>query len=145
MRQSGWACVCRFGGLGDDLVAASVCRPLKQLGYNVEVLSNTKDASAIFRNNPFIDKLSFKEDGDIPGGESWQEWFQRRAKEYEVFAHLSHSMEDHHAFFKGQSKFWWPVEVRRKIAAGSYLETAHDIARVHLIFLDRCSFRQKRK
>jgi ADP-heptose:LPS heptosyltransferase len=127
MRQSGWACVCRMGGLGDNLVAASVCRPLKQLGYSVEMISTVKDTSSIFRNNPFIDKLSLKSDGDIPGGDGWQEWFQKRAGEYEIFGNLSHSMEHHHAFFKGQTEFWWPQEFRRKIAKGSYLETAHDI------------------
>lgn len=132
--MSGWAGVCRFGGLGDNLVAASVCRPLKALGYKVEVITVAKDTHTIFRNNPFIDKLSLKEDGDIPGGDGWQEWFTKRAGEYEIFGNLSHSMEHHHAFFKGQTEFWWPPEMRRKIAKGSYLETAHDIMRVPYIF-----------
>ena len=32
--------------------------------------------------------------------------------------------------FVGQTEFYWPLAVRRKLCAGSYLETAHDIAGV---------------
>ena len=42
----------------------------------------------------------------------------------------SHSMEGRHALHKGASAFWWPEEYRRKMCAGSYLETAHDIVGV---------------
>ena len=134
--SKGWAGICRMGGVGDDLVAASVLRPLKKLGYNVEILTAGKgDACTIFRNNPFVDKISLKFDGDIPsGGTEWQEWFAKRSKEYDVFANLSHSMEYQHAFFKSQTQFWWPQDYRRKIAGGSYLETVHDIVGVPYIF-----------
>jgi ADP-heptose:LPS heptosyltransferase len=35
-----------------------------------------------------------------------------------------------HALFPTQTQFWLPVEYRRKICAGNYLETVHDIAAV---------------
>jgi len=68
--MKGWAAVCRFGGVGDNLVAASTLRPLKKLGYNVEVITTKKGSNThtVFLNNPFIDKLSLKDDGEIPGG-----------------------------------------------------------------------------
>jgi len=47
-----------------------------------------------------------------------------------VFVHASHSMEGRHALFKDMTAFQWPVEYRRKMCAGSYLETVHDIAGV---------------
>lgn len=125
-----WACVARMGGIGDDFVAASVLRPLKRLGYMTEVITSEM-AQAVFRNNPFLDKLTVKADADIPGpggGDDWQKWFVTRAKEYDLFVHLSHSMEVRHAIFPGATSFWWPAEVRREICAGSYLETAHKIA-----------------
>jgi len=125
-----WAGIARFGGVGDDLIAASVLRPLKQLGYMVEVISSDKDPSTVFLNNPFIDKLSLKSDGDIPGGDDWQQWFAKRAKEYDLFVNLSHTCESHHALFKGSTEFWWPQDYRRKMCAGSYLETVHDIVGV---------------
>ena len=131
--MKGWAAVCRFGGVGDNLVAASTLRPLKKLGYNVEVITTKKGSNThtVFLNNPFIDKLSLKDDGEIPGGGlEWQKWFATRSGEYDVFANLSHSMEYMHSFFASQTQFWWPQDFRRKIAAGSYLETVHDIVGV---------------
>lgn len=128
-----WAAVCRFGGVGDNLVAASVLRPLKELGYNIEVITTKKGSNThtVFLNNPYIDKLTMKDDGEIPGGgKEWQQWFAKRSGEYDVFANLSHSMEYLHSFFESQTQFWWPQDYRRKLAAGSYLETVHDIVGV---------------
>jgi len=135
--MKGWAGICRFGGVGDNLVAASVLRPLKKLGYMVEVITTKKGSNThtIFLNNPFIDKLSLKDDGEIPGGGlEWQKWFATRSGEYDIFENLSHSMEYHHSFFMSQTEFWRSPDYRRKIAAGSYLETVHDIVGVHYEF-----------
>lgn len=135
--SKGWAGICRFGGVGDNLVAASVLRPLKKLGYNVEVVTTGKghNTHTVFLNNPFVDKLSLKYDGDIPsGGNEWQTWFVKKQQEYDIFVNLSHSMEYLHSFFQSQTQFWWPAEFRRKIAGGSYLETVHDIVGVPHIF-----------
>lgn len=129
-----WAGIARFGGVGDDLIAASVLRPLKQLGYNVEVITSNKDPHTVFLNNPFIDKLSVKADGEIPGGDDWQKWFAARAGEYDLLVNLSHSCESRHALFEGSTQFWWPQDYRRKLCAGSYLETVHDIVGVPHIF-----------
>lgn len=125
-----WVAVSRFGGVGDNLIAASVLRPLKRLGYQTEVITTAKDTHTVFLNNPFIDKLSLKADGEIPDGDGWQKWFSTRAGEYDIFVNLSHSCEARHALFKGSTQFWWPQDYRRKICAGSYLETVHDIVGV---------------
>lgn len=125
----GWVGVARFGGVGDNLVASSVLRPLKRMGYMIEVLTSPM-ASVVFLNNPFVDKLTVKQDGDIPGGEIGTQWFVTRSKEYDQFFHLSYSMEVRHALQQQQTAFWWPAEYRRKLCAGSYLETVHDICNV---------------
>ena len=39
---SGWVCVARFGGIGDNLICASPLRPLKRLGYKVTDLLMAK-------------------------------------------------------------------------------------------------------
>ena len=127
-----WACVCRLGGIGDNLVAGSVLAPLKRLGYMTEVLTS-KPNHVVFFNNPHIDKLSVKDaESDLPKNDlvAWQAWMESRAREYDVFVHASHSMEGRHALFGTMTAFWWPAEYRRKLCAGSYLETAHDIAGV---------------
>jgi ADP-heptose:LPS heptosyltransferase len=124
-----WVGVARLGGIGDNLIAASVLRPLKRLGYKIDMIT-AEGNHVLYLNNPFIDKLSIKAPGDIPEGEAWHQWFLSRSKEYDVFAHLSHSCEARHALFPASTHFWLPVEYRRKICAGSYLETVHDIAAV---------------
>ena len=122
-----WAGIARLGGIGDDLIAASVLRPLKRLGYKTDMIAGEGN-HVLFHNNPYIDKLSVKAKGDIPEGEEWHKWFHSRSKEYDIFVHLSHSCEVRHALFPAMTQFWLPVEYRRKICAGSYLETVHDIA-----------------
>jgi ADP-heptose:LPS heptosyltransferase len=130
-----WACIARFAGIGDNLVAGSPLRPLKRMGYMTEVLTSEPN-HVVFHHNPYIDKLTvINVERDIHHNEGndlwvWQQWMRARANEYDVFVHASHSMEGRHAAFKAMTSFWWPVEVRRKYHGGSYLETAHDIAQV---------------
>jgi len=131
-----WAGIARFGGVGDNLMAASPLPLLKRLGYMTEVITSPPNHS-IFLHNPHIDKLSVKNpDEDLPKGDlnAWQKWFDSRAREYDLFVHASHSCEGRHAFFKSMTAFWWPEEYRRKVAAGNYLETVHEIAGVHYEF-----------
>jgi ADP-heptose:LPS heptosyltransferase len=124
-----------LGGIGDDLIAASVCRPLKKLGYKVDMITASPN-HVLFYNNPFIDKLSVKNHGDLPLNDhnAWLAWFESRRPEYDVFAQLSHSCEAKHAFFPGMTQFWLPENYRRDIAKGSYIETVHKVAEVPFDF-----------
>jgi ADP-heptose:LPS heptosyltransferase len=127
-----WAGIARFGGVGDNLVAGSPLKALKRMGYMTEVITGGV-YSNIYHHNPYIDKLTIKNtDTDLPKDDmkAWQKWFDSRAKEYDIFVHGSHSMEGRHALFDNMTSFWWPEDYRRKLCAGSYLETAHDLAQV---------------
>lgn len=127
-----WAAIARFGGIGDNLIAGSPLKALKRLGYMTEVIAGDPN-HVVYYHNPYVDKLSIKvtqrdlPQNDLPG---WQKWFESRAHEYDVFIHASHSCEGRHALFKTMTAFWWSPEARRKLCAGSYLETVHDIAGV---------------
>ena len=126
-RPSGWAAVCRFGGIGDNLMVSSVLPQLRAKYGRVEVITQAPQ-SGVFENNPHVDKLSIYERGDLPGdNDAWQAWFRLRAKEYDFFVNLSHSCETSLVFMRGQTQFWWPVEVRRKLCDRSYLEFVHDV------------------
>jgi FkbM family methyltransferase len=131
--KSGWAGVARLGGVGDNLIAASVCRPLKEMGLKVEMISQLP-MSVVFENNPHIDKISNFSNDDLPKDDKWQQFFVTMGKNFEKFGHLSGSCEMRHAFFPLHPHFWWPAGVRRKMAAGSYLETVHEILDVPLTF-----------
>ena len=129
--DKGWVAVARFGGIGDNMIAASVLPLLKQQGYKVEVITDEKNG-ALFKNNPHIDKLAIKKDGDLPAdcGLEWQKWFRSRSSEYAKMIHLSHTIEGLLAHWPSQTAFYWPAKVRRELCGKSYLEMVHDIAEV---------------
>jgi ADP-heptose:LPS heptosyltransferase len=125
-----WAGVCRMGGIGDNLIAASALAPLRRQGFKIEVISQ-EPYSSIFVNNPNVDKLTIKIPEDIPQTQlDWQLWFATRAKEYSRFANLSHSCETLGALLPAQTAFWWPASMRRKMCGRNYLELVHDILEV---------------
>lgn len=125
-----WAAVCRFGGIGDNLIASSVL-PLLARDYAVEVICQDP-YHVLFENNPYIEKLTVKQPGELPSGSGleWQQWFVARGKEYAKFVHLSHSCEISLALVPAQTQFYWPAAMRRKLCGRSYLEFVHDIAEV---------------
>jgi len=124
-----WAGIARFGGIGDNLVAGAPLYILKKLGYMTEMITSEPN-HVVFINNPHIDKLSVhKTEKDLPQNDmlAWQKWFAGRERTFDLFAHLSHSMEGRHALFEQFTSFYWSDQYRRKLCAGSYLETACDI------------------
>jgi FkbM family methyltransferase len=127
-----WAAVCRFGGIGDNFIAASVLPGLARMGNRIEFITNDL-AGDVLRNNPWIDKLSICRDGDQPpgGGFEWQMWFEKRRHEYGGgLFHLSHTVETSLALVQGQAAFWWPPAMRRKLCGPSYVEFANAIVDV---------------
>lgn len=130
--KTGWAGIVRLGGVGDNLIAASVLPLLKKQGYKVDVISQPPQC-VVFENNPYIDKLSIKETArDLPQNDmpAWQGWFASRSNEYDLFVNLSHSCEGLLAIFPAMTYFWWPDAVRRKLCGKSYIEMVHDIVGV---------------
>ncbi len=126
--MSGWAGVMRLGGVGDDLIVSSVLPFLRHKFGKVEVITKAP-WHVVFENNPHIDKLSvWAEDTDPKLAPSaFNREIDRRAKEYDFFINLTHSVEASLAFFESQSQFWWPVEARRAVADRSYLEYVHTL------------------
>jgi FkbM family methyltransferase len=126
---NGWAGVVRFGGIGDNLIAASAVGALKRAGYKVEVITSSESAWHVFEHNTNIDKLSVKSKMELPQDlREWQKWHAGRGQEFDVFANLHHSCEMNLATFTATTNFWWPRHMRRMICGRSYLEFVHDIA-----------------
>ena len=127
-RPNGWAGLARFGGVGDNLIAAVALPGLKKKYGRVEVVTSNPQG-IVFEGNPSIDKLSITDKDTIPISppEAWQGWFNKRAVEYDFFIHLSHSCETLRALLPTQTQFWWPAEWRRKFCDHNYLETVLDI------------------
>jgi FkbM family methyltransferase len=126
-----WACVVRLGGVGDNLIASSVFPALKKKWGNLEVIC-AEPQHVVFENNPHIDKLTVKAQGDPPweNGSDWQKYWLARSREYAFFANLSHTCEVHRALTKAQTSYYWPASMRRKMCGQSYLETVADVCEV---------------
>ena len=123
-----WAGVVRLGGIGDDIIVSSIFPLLAEQGFRIEVFAS-KPAIVVLENNPFIDKLTAPDQDAMPKGTGadWQRYFDVRAKEFDWFRNLSHSIETMVALQVGQTQFWWPQEYRRQICGKNYLEHTHDI------------------
>ena len=126
-----WACVVRLGGVGDNLIASSVFAALKKKWGKLEVIC-ADPQHVVFENNPHIDKLTVKAQGDPPweNGAAWQNYWLARSREYKFFANLSHSCEVQLALTKAQTAYHWPASTRRKLCNKSYLEMVADICEV---------------
>lgn len=126
-----WACVVRLGGVGDNLIASSVFPALKKKYGHLEVIC-ADPQHVVFENNPWIDKLTVKAQGDPPweNGSAWQNYWLSRSKEYSFFANLSHSCEVQLALTKAQTAYHWPASTRRKLCNKSYLDMVADICEV---------------
>lgn len=127
-----FACVARFGGIGDNFIASAVLPGLKKKFDRVEVVTQTPQG-IIFDRNPNIDKLTLWEPNHVPhvcGSLDWQLWFENFGKSYDFFRHLSHSVEMLGALPRGSTWFWWGAEMRRKLCGRSYLEVAADICEI---------------
>lgn len=136
--STGWAAICRFGGIGDNLIASSVLPLLARRYKGVDVITEEPN-SVIFENNPHVSRIIVKEKGELPNGGAveWQKWFMHRSNEYDLFVNLSHSCENLLAMQAGQTQFYWPKAWRRKHCGHNYLEVVHDICGLPHIFNPR--------
>jgi ADP-heptose:LPS heptosyltransferase len=127
-----WCGVMRIGGIGDNLMAASVLPLLKKKYDCIEVL--TKEPNhVVFGNNPYIDKMSITpEDEEPEDAVTWQRKLGVKAREYgkDAFFNLSHSCETALVFLEGQTDFHRPAAVRRWLCDDSYLGRVHDLCMV---------------
>jgi ADP-heptose:LPS heptosyltransferase len=129
-RDKPWCGIARFGGIGDNLMAASVLPMLAQR-FRVDVMTN-HEYGVVFDNNPWASKITKVRNEDIPhdGMSNWQDWFAKRAREYEHFWNVSHTCENLLALHSSQTAFYWPNGWRRKHCGKSYIEAIADVVDV---------------
>jgi len=128
-----WAGIARCGGVGDNLMAASVFPALSRT-HQIDVLTNDAEGGfwRLYENNPWISKITKIKDKDIPTDsmENWQSFWHKRAREYHVFHNLSHSCECQLAFPQTQTTFTRSAKWRRKYGGMNYLDAVAEIVDV---------------
>jgi ADP-heptose:LPS heptosyltransferase len=129
MSEKPWAIICRFGGVGDNLIVSSVL-PLLARKYNVEVIAQAP-FHVVFENNPHVARLTVRQRSDLPSDAMpWQRWFDDRAIGADMLVNLSHSCESMLCLFESQTQYRWPDAWRRQHCGRNYLEHTHDIVGV---------------
>ena len=123
------ALVCRFGGFGDILMAASVLPALKRQRYHVTFMTTPKGKD-LLSDDPHIDAWWVQDEDQVPNPELPAYW-EALSTRYDRFVNLSESVEGTLLAVPGRSNHGWPDEVRRRrLGTVNYLDFIHDLAQV---------------
>ncbi len=130
------ALVCRFGAIGDQIVAASILPGLREQGYFVTYMT-TPDSQQVVLHDPHIDDWIIQAKDFVPNvqlGPYWASVCER----YDLFVNLSESIEGAVLQLPGRLQHGYSDEARRRLfSTVNYLERTHDIAGVPHDFAPR--------
>jgi ADP-heptose:LPS heptosyltransferase/predicted SAM-dependent methyltransferase len=124
------ACVVRYGGFGDQIMASTVLPGLKEQGYHV-IYMTTPSAKQVVEHDPNIDEFILQDKDQVPNQELpnyWAVW----EKKFNKFINLSESVEGTFLAMPGRASHRWPDHVRHKMMNVNYLEFMHWMADVPL-------------
>jgi ADP-heptose:LPS heptosyltransferase/predicted SAM-dependent methyltransferase len=92
MKNEKTACVVRYGGIGDIIIATPVIRHLKQEGYHVTV-NTSENGLEILRHNPNVDRIIYQGSNEVANAEL-EEYWERLSKNFDRFINLSGTCEE---------------------------------------------------
>lgn len=128
------ALVCRYGGIGDHIMAASILPHLKAEGYHVTYMT-TPLGRDVMLHDPNIDAFWVQDTDQVPNQELGAYWKSLEVEgRWDRIIQLSESIERGLLLAPGQIAHAYPHEVRHKLFNVNYLERTHDIAGVPLEF-----------
>lgn len=123
------AMVCRFGGFGDLLMAASVLPGLKRQGFHVTFMS-TQKGRELLAEDPNIDAWWIQDEDQVPNPELPAYW-EAVGSRFDRFVNLSESVEGTLLAVPGRANHAWPDDVRRRrLGTVNYLDFIHELAGV---------------
>lgn len=129
-KPSRTACVVRYGGIGDIIMAATIAPGLKAQGYHVTMMT-TPNGEGILANNPHIDAFIVQDTDQVPNGELGA-YLEVWSKKFDHFINLCESIEGGLLGLPERGIIHrWPLKARQKILGSvSYYERTADIAGV---------------
>lgn len=128
MRGDKTVCICRFGGFGDMLQAASLFPALKKAGYHVTVMTTPKGKD-IIKADPNVDAWIVQDPDQVPNQELHAYW-AAQAKRFTKFVQLSESIEGTLLAMPGRANHAWPNSIRTREMNKNYLEFTFDLAEI---------------
>ena len=130
------ACVCRFGAIGDQIIAASILPALKKQGYFITYMT-TPDAQQIVMHDPNIDEFWIQARDFVPNNQLGPFWESIKER-FDHFVNLCESIEGSLLKIAGRLDHGYSDETRRRLYGKvNYLERTHDIASVPHDFAPR--------
>lgn len=120
------ACVVRYGGIGDMIMASSLFPALKARGYHVTVMT-TPSGAEIIAHDPNVDEILLQDKDQVPNGALAEHLFVW-AKKFDKFVNLCESVEANLLPLPGSTRHAWPDSVRQKYLNENYIEFTHELA-----------------
>ena len=108
--------VIRHGALGDSIMASCAFPVIAKDGYKIDYYTNDK-GKMVLKANPYVDRFIIHNDS-VPLGEELEKEWQRVSVGYDKVVNFTGSMENELLFAYPQSKYFWPIERRRKYVNG---------------------------
>lgn len=123
------ALVCRFGAIGDQIVASSVLPGLKQAGYHITYMV-TPESQVVMANDPHIDEWVVQAREFVPNVQLGAYW-EAIKERYDHIVNLCESVEGSLLQLPGRIGHSYSQETRNRLFGSvNYLERTHDIAAV---------------
>ena len=122
------ACVVRYGGFGDQLMAANILPALKREGFHVTFMTTPKGRD-ILREDPHIDAWIIQDDDQVPNHELG-DYFDAWRPRFDRFINLCESVEGTLLTMPGRIAHTWPDAVRAQFCDRNYLEFTSQIAQL---------------
>jgi ADP-heptose:LPS heptosyltransferase len=123
------AAVCRYGGIGDMMIAASIFPLLKRQGFHVTLYTGESGYEQT-KHDPNIDEFYVQGREQVPNAALPFFWDNEKPK-YDRWINLSETLECTWLADENRSaSHGWPHSVRAKYLDGNYHEFAHDMAEV---------------
>jgi ADP-heptose:LPS heptosyltransferase len=136
-RHPGYACVVRYGGIGDVIQASSILPALKRQGFKVAF--NCEEAGfGLLRENPHIDLFIVQKRGFIPVA-NLESYWERMSHAFDKYVMLSGSIEGTLLAHPTVNKDYFTAthEERHAKMNRNYLEHIHELADVPFDFDQR--------
>lgn len=125
------ACVCRFGGFGDHMMAANILPGLKRQGFHVTYMTTPKGFDML-KCDPHVDEWLIQDKDQVPNHELADYWETWGAK-FDRFVNLSESVEGTLLAIPGRANHAWPTPVRQaRLGTVNYLDFHAELAQVEL-------------
>ena len=123
------AAICRYGAIGDNIMATSLLPWLKDQGYHVTYYCQPGNGYEAIKHDPHIDRFILQGKGHVPD-QLLVEFWNYTARKYDKWINLSESVEGSLLAVPGRVQFEWPNELRAKYLDRNYLEWTHELAGV---------------